>query len=222
MYLITNGLSKLDILEVRVYGFECLMSNSLKFINELNLLRNLSTLDLSYSMGDDSIFALILCKCCSLKTLILNNCENVTDKAFTSMPINSPLEKLNMFSLSITDSTLFALQQVASSLKWLKIMGCIDLTNKGIANAMDKLHKLVYYDVRFTAIDNLVIDKALSLNRDHPVYILCQGSCVNVDAEGGYPFKRQIFEHFFRNFVILKYGFLTIEADTDREISDVL
>jgi hypothetical protein len=137
------------------------------------------------------------------------------------MPINAPLEKLNMFSLLITDLTLASLQQVAGSLQWLKIMGCIELTNEGIANALGQLSHLVYFDVRFTAIDNLVIDKALSLKLSHSMHILCQGSCVNVDTERDYPFESEVFEHFFRNYVVLKYGLLTIEADTDRELNEL-
>ena len=217
LYFVMNNLSKLEILELEVYGFESLISTNLKCINEFNLLRSMHTLDLSYSMGDDRIFAFILCYCCSLKNLILNNCGNVSDLTFTSLKINAPLEKLNLFSVAISNLSLSALEQVASTLKWLKVMGCIELTNEGIANALINLPGLVYYDVRFTAIDNLVVDKALSLTLDHPIYILCQGSCVNVD-NADYPFEQKVYEHFFRNFVILRYGLLTIEADTDKEI----
>ncbi len=221
LYHILNHMPKLESLELHVCGLERIGSSSLNHLNELNIFHSLHTLDLSYSYGNDELMSFILQYCSSLKNLVLNNCEMLTDKMFWLRQINSPLEKLNLYSIGITDLTLKSLKQCASSLKWLKLMGCFELTSEGVANALHNLTSLIYLDVRFTTIDNHVIDKILELNFQHPIYIRCQGSAVNLDSEYESKYKMfkqvKIHEAILRNYIVLKKDYLVVEVDTDKE-----
>lgn len=225
IYFILYDLIKLAYLEMKVVGFEALASTSVHKFNEFRFLKALTSLDLSYSWCDDRILAYILCHCQSLTSLVLNNCGNVSDETFTRMPIRAPLEKLNLFSLTITDVSLNSIvDQLYGSIKWLKLMGCIELSSEAMVNALQNLESLEYFDIRYTAADNLIIEKAIELDlssRPH-VFILCQGSAVCVDDEPykSYPFQKKTVEHFFRNYVILKHNHLEIQADTIKEVDE--
>ena len=122
-------------------------------------LQSLRSFDASESVAQNQFISNLLYNCRSLISVNLKSCTNLSDKAFTSLPIHSPIEEIDLsVDYELTDATLEALAQVGGTLKTLKIRGPNKITNQGNKQTswskcfrIVKLRLLVvYYTVSYT------------------------------------------------------------------------
>ena len=84
-------------------------------------------------LKDPRVISYVLAHARRLKKLRLGTMMEKMDEAFTRRLIGAPLEKLDLSLTEITDATIDVLcQQLASSLRSLKLQACEGLTQQGL------------------------------------------------------------------------------------------
>ena len=141
---------------------------------------NTEKLNLLGTVGNNMLFSCILNRLHKLKYLSLDFCTKISDQTFTLQRINCPLEELCLSNLHITDASLESLIQVKETLRKLVIKNCKHLANIAIAQCLDKLPKLEFFDVRNTCADNLILKTALSFCSRRKIYLLCHNTNIDV------------------------------------------
>jgi hypothetical protein len=145
-------------------------------------LNNIEKLNLFGSVVDNRLLSCILTSFTNLVYLNLEFCTNVNDEMFTlaSSFINCPLEELYLSNLNISDVALESLVQIKETLRKLGVRNCKRLTSKVMAQSLDKLSNLVYFDVRNTNTDNILLKTALNFSGKRKIYLLCQNSSIDL------------------------------------------
>jgi hypothetical protein len=105
---------------------------------ELKKLSRLESLDLAkcYQLTDDEFF-IIVQACPQLLSLNISECIRLTDKSFERIARGmTRLTTLNLSRCSVTDIPLIAIAALCRNLAWLDLTRCVNLTDKGILEAV--------------------------------------------------------------------------------------
>jgi hypothetical protein len=156
--------------------------------DHLYTLTNLVELDLNSSEANNRAFALILNKCTRLRALNLSWCANLTDQAFDMLPINAPLESLDLsYDSNVTDVGLQRLAvYLAGRLRELKVAYCLGMTSAGLLEFVKSTSRLSLLNAsNLNDVDNDFVDELVgmeSLRRVPRVFVSCV-CCPHLDVE---------------------------------------
>lgn len=129
--------------------------------SELQKLKRLYGLDISRSprIRDDD-FLLILKACFQISHLLMEDCPQLSNKAFFEISRGLPsLAILNISRCSISDGLLLEITAHCSQLRYLNVSRCLELTGKGLLQVIRQGRKLQVLDVRNCTLSRLEVEK---------------------------------------------------------------
>lgn len=119
-------------------------------LTELKKLRYLKALDLtrSHQLRDEDL-SLILSACSGLTQLVMEDCPQLSNKAYFDLSRRLPLlALLNIARTSISDSLVLEIVTHCMHLRYLNVSHCREITGKGILQVVRQGQSLQVLDVR--------------------------------------------------------------------------